>query len=358
MATVLRESMPAMPAGTLEGPSAWRGEDMAGSTEWIFGLDQDDIVELERALAEVESRKLPIEAVTMRDFQLPRLSARLVQLRRELLAGRGFALIRGLPMERYSLAQAATLYWGLGAYLGKAVSQNAQGHLLGHVIDIGRSIDDPGARTYQTNARQNYHADSCDIVGLLCLHKARKGGASTIVSSVTLYNEFLRRASDLLPELFEVFHVDRRGEVPAGAEPWYLVPVFNWHGGFLTSQFTRRYITSARRLDGVPALTERQIACFDLLDEIAEEPEIHLEMDFEPGDIQFLHNHQVFHDRTAFEDFDAPEKRRHLLRLWLCPPNGRPLPPAYAQRWGSIEPGDRGGVRVEGTRLHAPLTPA
>ena len=151
-----------------------------------------------------------------------------------------------------------------------------------------------------------------------------------------MYNEMFARAPELVPLLFEPVCVDRRGEVPVGAKPWYSVPICNWLGEKLTAYYIRRYIESAQRFNEVPRLTDEQIACFDLLDEIADNPDIHLSMAFEPGDMQFLHNHQIFHDRTAYVDWDEPERRRHLLRLWLCPPKGRELPPAYSQRLSLI----------------------
>ena len=357
MATVLAHSSHPLPPGPLTGPDAWRGADLRASDDWMERLDESDHAELEAACDAFMASGTPLAELTPALFPLERLAGRLEGIRHELLEGRGFVLLRGLPVERYSREQAATIYFGLGSYLGTPVSQNAKGHLLGHVTDLGRSTDDITARTYQTNERQYYHADSCDIVGLLCLQKAREGGASTIVSSVTLYNEVLARAPELAPVLFEPAYVDRRGEVPPGADPWYAVPVCNWTGGRLTSYYVRRYIDSAQRFDAVPRLSEQQIACYDLIDRIADEPDIHLSMAFEPGDMQFLHNHQIFHDRTAFVDFDEPERRRHLLRLWLCPPNGRELPAAYTQRWGSIEPGNRGGIRVAGASLKAPLDP-
>jgi hypothetical protein len=345
------------PEAPIGGPSAWRGEDLARSDAWMLRLDDADVAELDAALAGVEAGAREIVDIGRDAFPLPRLGARLAAMREEVLRGRGFALVRGLPMARLSTRQAAIMYWGIGTHLGKAVSQNAHGHLLGHVIDIGRDENDPNARIYQTNARQYFHADSCDIVGLLCLRKARTGGESTIVSSVTLFNEMLARAPDLVDELFRPFHVDRRGEVPEGANPWYEVPIFNWHEGLLSTYYVRRYINSARRFPQVPPLTQRQIAAFDAFDAICDDPRIHLSMAFEPGDMQFLHNHQILHDRNAYTDFEEPDRRRHLLRLWLCPPDGRPLPPAYRQRWGSIAIGDRGGIRVPGQKLVAPLEP-
>jgi len=345
------------PQTALTGPSAWRGEDLARSEAWLLRLDDGDIAELDAALAGVEASGCELIEVGRDRFPLPGLGRKLAAMREEILHGRGFALVRGLPIQRLGTRQAAIMYWGIGTHLGKAVSQNAHGHLLGHVIDIGCDENDPNARIYQTNARQYFHADSCDIVGLLCLRKARTGGESTIVSSVTLFNEMFARAPDLLDELFQPFHIDRRGEVPEGANPWYEVPVFNWYEDELTTYYVRRYIVSARRFAEVPALTDRQIAAFDAFDVICDDPAIHLSMAFEPGDMQFLHNHQILHDRNGYTDFDDPARRRHLLRLWLCPSDGRALPPAYRQRWGSITIGDRGGIRVPGQKLVAPLEP-
>lgn len=346
-----------MPPGPLSGPAAWYGPAMAKSGEWIYALSPREIDEIDAALAATKRRGLEILDVSRAEFALPTLGPALQAIHDELLHGRGFALIRGIPRERYSVPDMAMIFWGIGAHLGHAVSQNAKGHVLGHVRDLGYRTDDPNVRTYQTTERQYYHADSCDFVSLMCLQKARSGGLSAIVSSVTLYNEMLARDPDLTRTLFEPFCVDRRGEIPPGMKPYYTIPVFNWHGGLLTTYYVRRYIDSAHRFDDVPRLTERQLAALNLFDSLHDDPRLHLKMDFEPGDIQVLHNHQILHDRTAFEDWSEPARKRHLLRLWLCPPDGRPLPEVFTQRWGSVEIGNRGGIRVEGAKLNAPLEP-
>jgi hypothetical protein len=226
--------------------------------------------------------------------------------------------------------------------------------MLGHVRDLGMSSSDPKVRIYQTNERQGYHTDSCDLVGLLCLKTAKAGGFSSLVSSVTLYNEMRRHRPDLLRCLFEPIETDRRGEVPEGQKPYFEIPVFNWYAGLLSAVYQRKYIDSARRFVGTP-LTAQQQESLDLFDALCEDPRLCMSMEFLPGDVQLVHNHTLLHDRTAFEDWPEPDRKRHLLRLWLAPPEARPLPPVFAQRYGLITPGDRGGVLVEGMKQIAPL---
>lgn len=345
-----------MPGRPLTGPAVWRGDDLARSGEWLRTFTPAEVGELRDAARRVLASGKPLERVGRGDFPLPELGPVLEGVRDELLGGRGFVLLRGLSPGEHTRAEIASMFWGLGAYLGSAVPQNAQGHLLGHVRDVGRDADDPVARIYQTRERQGFHTDSADLVGLLCLRPAREGGRSSLVSCATVHNAMLERCPDLLAELFGPFHTDHRGESPPGSEPFFVAPVLSWFAGELSVLYQRRYIESAQRFPGVPPLTERQVAALGAFDELLDDPRLQLEMDLAPGDIQFVHNHQLLHDRTAFRDWPQPERRRHLLRLWLCPPRGRPLPPCFAQRYGSLEPGRRGGVVLPGVEPVAPLT--
>jgi alpha-ketoglutarate-dependent taurine dioxygenase len=143
--------------------------------------------------------------------------------------------------------------------------------------------------------------------------------------------------------------------VPEGCKPYFRIPVFNYHDGLVSAIYQRQYIESARRFPGVPPLTAQQIEALDLLDQLANDPKLNLTMEFEPGDIQLVHNHTILHDRTAFEDYPEPERKRHLLRLWIAPPKARPLPEVFAERFGSVTPGDRGGVVVPGATPSIPF---
>jgi hypothetical protein len=277
-------------------------------------------------------------------------------MRGEVLNGRGFVLIRGLPVEGRSLVDNAAAYLGIGSYFGHVRSQNAMGHILGHVRDLGLSAEkDPNVRIYQTNERQTFHTDSCDIVGLLCLKTAQSGGLSSLVSSMAIYDAMARARPDLVRRLFAPFATDRRGEVPEGKKPWFDIPVFNDHAGYLSVIYARRYITSGQRFPEARRLTPEDTEALDYFDDLANDARLRLDMAFRPGDMQFVHNHTVLHDRTAYRDWPEPERRRHLLRLWLAAPGARPLPPIYAERYGSVTIGDRGGIICPGTKLHVPL---
>jgi hypothetical protein len=355
------KSAPAATRQPITGPSAWIGADMKQrEAEWTYRLSPAEIAELKAAGAAVRARGLGLAEITRADFPLPTLGPVLDRLRGEVLEGRGFVLLRGLPVEDRSIAESAMLYWGLGGYFGSARSQNHKGHLLGHVYDLeqGLSATNPLLRSYQTAERQGFHIDRADLVALLCLKRAKSGGASAIVSSMTLHNVMAERRPDLLERLYRQFPVDRRGEIPGGKSPFYEAPIFNAHEGRVSVIYSRLHIGSSQRFPEAPRLTPEDWEALDMFADLAGDPELRLDMNFTPGDIQILHNHSILHARSAYEDWSEVERKRHLLRLWLCPPDGRPLPPVFAEVYGRITIGDRGGIICPGTRLHAPLTPA
>lgn len=334
----------------------WHGADiMKTPGAWHYTLTASEINELESAAQHIIQSGRDIGAITAADFPLARLSNKLKALKADLINGNGFKLISGLPVHTYSRAFAAAVFCGIGAHLGTARSQNAEGHILGHVRDIGKSSTDPNTRIYQTRERQSFHTDSADIVGLLCLNAAKEGGLSMLVSAAAIYNRMRSERPDLLIKLFDPIATDRRGEVPEGAKPYMEIPVFNWHQGFLTVFYQRQYIDSAQRFEGAMRLTDDHIAALDMFDSLANDPDMHIKMELKPGDMQFVYNHNLLHDRTAFVDWPTPEKKRHLLRLWLSPKGDRPLPPVFSQRYGDLTIGNRGGIITKHTQLQAPL---
>ncbi|HKY95283.1 MAG TPA: TauD/TfdA family dioxygenase [Kiloniellales bacterium] len=340
----------------MRDPGQWYGPELAKSGEWLEALSAAELDELDAAIDRAQDRHADLLTLTQADFPLPTLAPRLAKLAHEIVWGRGFVLLRGLPVADWGRERAAWAYYGLGLHLGDPVPQNAMGHLLGHVKDLGKDPTDPQVRIYQTSYRQLFHTDSCDVVGLLCLQPAKEGGRSAIVSSVSIFREIEKRRPELAAVLQQPFTIDRKGEVPAGKASTYRMAIVHRFGGCLTTIYARDFIEAAQRRPEVPRLTSEQLAALDLMDELANSHDFRLDMDFRPGDMQFLHNHQILHARTAYVDWPEPERRRHLLRLWLSARNGRPLPPIFAERYGEIRVGRRrGGIQVPGQALVAPL---
>ena len=348
-----------LPPKRLNTAASWKGSDLAKNPEkWITRFSSMEVSELETAAKHYLTLGKDIGEITQADFSLPTLTKRLATIKNELINGIGFGVLRGLDTNKYSQKESATIFCGIGTHLGNARSQNAAGHILGHVRDIGAKSDDPNARIYQTSERQTFHTDSADVVGLLCLKKAQKGGASLLVSTETIYNEMMQLRPDLAELLFQAISTDRRGEIPEGEKPYFEIPVFNWHQERLTGIYQRQYIDSAQRFTDAIELTDKHIEALNLFDSLANEPNLHISMQLEHGDMQFVHNHSMLHDRTGFLDWPEPENRRHLFRLWLSIEGDRELPESFKQRYGSIKVGDRGGIIIKGgtnVKLNAPI---
>lgn len=325
------------------GPQAWLGPQLQNETSWVHHLSEHDVGEIDAALRRVQAADLtipfPAEA-----FAVPELSQFLRTIPDTLENGPGFMLVRGLPRERFTAAECELIYWGLGVQFGTPISQNSRGHLLGHVRDEGKTMDDPNARAYQTRSRLDFHCDQLpvDILGLFCVQSAKSGGASALVSAATVHNVLRRERPDLLEELYQPYYVDWRGENPPGEEPFYACPMFSYHDGKLAVRFASlAYFRSVGRFGEQYAMSPAQAEALEFVQEVANRPDLRLTMDFQPGDMQFLNNHVILHSREEYEDHDEPERKRHLLRMWIAYPEDkrRSLSPLLAERYRFVEMG-------------------
>ncbi|OUS25507.1 taurine catabolism dioxygenase TauD ['Osedax' symbiont bacterium Rs2_46_30_T18] len=339
-----------------QSQSAWYGSVLAQQpAQWTMRLNGSQVAELATAADICLQQSNDVAHINKANFHLPLLGIELQKVRSALLHGLGFMLINGIDKDQFSTLQLAAMFYGLGAHLGNARMQNAQGHILGHVRDLNLRSDDPKVRIYQTSERQTFHTDSADVVALLCLNKAKAGGESLLVSAVTVFNEMREHYPRLLACLFDPIATDRRGEVPPGMQPYFSIPVFSWYQQHLNVIYQRQYIDSAQRFAGAFKLTATHIEALDIFDQLCNDPKLNLRMQLQPGDMQFVYNHSLLHDRTGFEDYQQPQQRRHLLRLWLSMPGDRELPEVFKQRFGSITVGDRGGMSLPNVDPCAPL---
>jgi alpha-ketoglutarate-dependent taurine dioxygenase len=335
-------------------PAAWMGVELADSPEmWTRHWTDRQLDDLLHTAAGFD----PVDLTNLDPLRSAPSSIRDLadEIRSDLLEGLGFALMSGLPVDKLDRTTTAAAFLILGGLIGRPRSQNASGHLLGHVKDVDADLTDTSTRIYQTHERQTFHTDSSDAVALLCLKTARTGGLSMVASAETAYRIVHDRRPDLAARLFDPLATDRRDEQAEGQKPWFEIPVLSWYDDRLTVLYQRTYIDSAQRFDDAPKPDNELLEALDLFDEVLNDPAVHLIMQLEPGDMQFVYNHSLLHDRTAFVDHAQTSERRHLLRLWLSLPGDRVLPSVFSQRYGSIAVGDRGGIVVSGRESHVPL---
>lgn len=328
-------------------PAAWTPETLGRLDDFSYAITDRDADELASAVTAFRRHGAPIEEVSRDNFPLDRFADVLADVRRELIDGRGLVMLRNFPLQRLDREQQAIAYLGLGAYLGKAMSQNAQGHILGHVKDLGGNYADADTRGYMTRAEMRFHSDACDYVGLLCLQTAKSGGASRVASSVTVYNRMLAQRPDLAEALCGDLYRSRSGELNPGEEPWIKHPIFCFTQGYFSAIGLGAAIDKAQKLPGVPPFTATQKEAIAFYRATVEACAV--DMDFQPGDIQLLNNFVTLHTRREFEDWPEPQRKRHLLRLWLSDPSSRPLLKVVREgRTGR-------GVQLNGVKLIAPL---
>ncbi|KAI9902387.1 hypothetical protein N3K66_001739 [Trichothecium roseum] len=343
----------------ITGSTVWQKETYVDSPErWTHRFTEDEVGELSRAADDFLRSGTPLTGISRDNFPLPKLGKLLDALREDLLNGKGFILFRGFPAHLWSIEKTSAGYMGLGTYLGYFVSQNGRGHVLGHVKDVGDDAERiDTVRIYRTAARQFFHTDDCDVVGLLCVHRAAEGGESDIVSANHVWNVLQREHPDLARLLTEpIWYFDRKGEVSDGQAEYTRQPIFyleNGPKGRVYSKWDPYYVRSLGRFwesGALPPLSPEQTRALEVLEETSQRLALH--MILEVGDIQFLSNAHLFHARTAYKDFPPPEPRRHLLRLWLSTPE---VEGGWALPFHDSSEKKRGGVQVNDTPPRAPL---
>ena len=318
----------------ITGPAAWKGVDLQGDTSWLHPLSGEAIATLDAALAHVKAHGLTFPHFGKSDFPLGDWTQTLQACSEELENGRGFLVLRGLPVARYTEEEINILYYGIGLHMGVPVRQNPRGDLLGVVMNVG-DVSQKTTRVYETNLYLPYHSDPSDVVGLLCVRKARQGGLSSLVSVAAIYNEILQHHPEYLGLYYRMWYFAHLCEdLPS------LSPIFSHHQGKLSCRYLRQYIELGHEIRQLP-LSRVEVEALDLFDHIMHREDLRLSMMLEPGDLQFANNYAVLHSRNEFEDHGVHERNRKMLRLWLKMPNARVLAPEFPGRNGFPAPDAR-----------------
>ena len=311
----------------IDHPSAWKVADFASPPDYTIELTATQLDEIKSAIRRIKVAGLGLDDLQRDHFELPSLRPIIDELRREIADGRGFVIVRRLPVEEYSKDELGMIFWGIGTHLGRGLSQSVLGDRLGHVKDFSR--EDPLARAYRNKQELSPHTDSCDLVGLMCLRSAESGGVSRLTSAISVHNVMLAEQPEALAQLYRGYFFHRRGEEQPGELPYTpnRVPVYSNTDDHVSVRYVRTYVEAGEAAAGRP-MDGAELAVLDRFEEITKRPELMLEFTLWPGEMYFINNYTILHARTAFDDGDAPEdQRRHLLRLWLDVPGMRPVHP-------------------------------
>lgn len=315
------------------GRRGWHGQELARNEDWISTFTPQELDAIDKALQAFKQSGVGLENMTRAEFPLPTLSQKLAEHMDEIRNGRGFVVLRGLPVLRYSDEDAGAIFYGLGLYLGQPLHQNPRGDLLGHVANQGRKFGEMDVRGYETNAQLPFHTDGCEMVGLLCLRPAFRGGMSSIASSVSVYAEIARQHPAYLKPLADGYPYIRREAAFTEAPVSARISVFGVAEGVISCRCVPTQIEAAAKSLGKP-LEGIEKAAIDKVVELTNDPRFRLDMDLQAGDIQLINNYTVMHSRTEYEDYPEPERARHLLRLWLAFDEPWPLPPDFPRQLG------------------------
>jgi hypothetical protein len=308
-------------------PAAWTRSSFADENAYLVHLTAEDrqtIVDAVHKLRERGRLDVPVETLTKDEFAFGSLSAKLDAAYEDVRSGRGFTIMRRLPLDdQLTLDEFRAAVWGIGLHFGgRMLSQNASGELITEVVDA--TANDPTPRMYRSNVELRLHTDITDMLSLACWHKAESGGRSTIGSGIGIHDEIARRDPHALALLYGGYQYHLLGEEADGASPFtpYRVPIFAEVDGAVSVHYQRTGIAAGHRASGVP-LSDEDIHALDLFDEVARMPEFRLEFDLERGDML------VMHARGGFKNHPEPERIRRFIRLWPSGEHFRKVPKEF-----------------------------
>jgi hypothetical protein len=329
-----------------QSPAAWRAAELEQDQRWVFTIDGDARAHLARMVQGRFDPERSLLDYSRADFDLgaawPTISAAV----REAHHGRGLALVHGLPREGLDENEFKLLNWAIGLHIGVARPQGKASQYISPVRDVGVDYRAASGRGYSSNAKLDFHVDGADLTTLACYNTAKSGGQSMISSSITAREVLMAERPDLSKVAHRDFHFSRQNEETDDEKPFYGQPLFDDADGKIFGKWNRNRVQSAQRLDAVPRLTDQQLETMAALDEILQRPENMFTMYLEPGDLQIINNYTALHSRTEYEDFEKPEEKRLLFRLWLAPPDSGRLPASWWDFYRATAPGAvRGGIR-------------
>lgn len=302
---------------------AWTRDTIAPA-DWTVGLPKAALDEVRAVVAELRRAPVPTFLLDPNDFQLDACCAAMEEVRRVTQDGPMFAVLDRLPLDEMTRDEAISVYWLLSSLLARPVAQKLNGQMFYDVMDTGQKLKPgSGIRPTVTNVDLRFHNDNSynetppDYVCLMCLHPARSGGISQVMSVATVHEALAKRHPELMARLYKPFWYDRHAEHQPGEPTTYAAPIFERAAdGTVKARLALSEIHAGYALRGERPDNETA-AALDAVQSVFDLPELHVELRFERGQIQYVNNRATGHARTEFVDFPEPERKRHLVRLWL-----------------------------------------
>lgn len=324
--------------GKVTDGTIWYARDLQENTSWLHAIAAEHQQEILEALEYAKEQGCTVASIKKENFPLPTLGGLLSQMQYELDKGYGFSVIRNVPIAGLRIEDIELLYSGITAHFGEKFNQDTKNTLIDHVADRGGDYTDISVRGYTTNAQLTPHCDSGDLVVLLCVRPAKEGGLNNISCTMAVYNEIVENHPEYLEPLYKGFHYNIRGNGPLGKYKditAHRVPVFSYYDNMLSCRYNQKAILTAEELPGVEKLTQLEKDAINYVTELAMRDDIRFDVHLEAGDIAFLNNNTVLHNRGSFRDYDEPEKKRLLLRQWVNLENARALEDEFADHYNT-----------------------
>ncbi len=301
------------------GRMRWLAPDIS-DVDWIVPMTPAALAEIDRLCEFLEHNPLPTLQRRLDDFELPECRKLMSKMKHILDDGVGFALLDRLPMDDYPIDSMLQVYWLLGQCIGRPVAQKWNGQMIYDVSDTGAAYA-YGTRGSHTSVELNFHTDNAfartlpDYVGLFCRHPAKTGGVSRFCSLYSVHARMLEQYPDELARLYQPMYFDRQKEHREGAEPVCLAPYFSWRNGRMFARANASLVRKGYQVAGAQ-MDDLLAAALDAIDTVCDAEDLWFEAPLQRGQVQYLNNHEIGHYRSAFEDYDEPERKRHLYRLW------------------------------------------
>ncbi len=319
LSNIADHSPPPMLERVIRGRKAWRTSSLRRE-DWIEPISDACLAEIDTLVGVLRRNPVPTVALDITDYSLSACRRMMKRLRAKLDNGVGFAVLDKLSVDSYGKSELTAVYWLLSSMIARPVAQSFGGTLLYDVHDTGKKIA-TRTRGDLTNQKLAWHTDygfnhPPPYLGLQVLRTSKSGGESCVISLASVHNEMRRRCPDLLARLYRPYYWNRQGEHPSGDPITNINPIFRYEGEQLNSRVNRRLLQVGHELMNEP-MDQEGAEALDALYDIMDDPKMKFTFQLEAGQIQYLHNWRCAHERTSYEDYDAPDKRRHLVRIFL-----------------------------------------